>query len=142
MPNLYKVQDHGKDLLGRSMASHMMPWLRNIFFSIAHNYNLTPEFATYFCPSHFAAQEASVAPRVFATRQVVQIDGFAYGLSPFSKARGARTIMPQFFRPLNTEEERTLLPKGEETTMPQATRASNSRVPGVHVHQENTQFFH
>jgi hypothetical protein len=38
------------------------------------------------------------------------------------------------------EEERTLLTKGEETTTPQAIRASNSRVLGVHVHQENTQF--
>jgi len=38
------------------------------------------------------------------------------------------------------EEERTLLAKGEETTTPQAIRASNSHVPGVHVHQENTQF--
>jgi hypothetical protein len=38
------------------------------------------------------------------------------------------------------EEERTLLARGEETTTPQVVRASNSRVPGVHVHQENTQF--
>jgi hypothetical protein len=48
--------------------------------------------------------------------------------------------MPQSFRPLNMEEERTLLARGEETTTPQAVRASNSRVPGIHVHQENTQF--
>ncbi len=32
MPNLYKVQDHRKDLLGRSMASHMMPWLGSMLF--------------------------------------------------------------------------------------------------------------
>jgi hypothetical protein len=38
------------------------------------------------------------------------------------------------------KEERTLLAKGEETTTPQAVRASNFRVPRVHVHQENTQF--
>jgi hypothetical protein len=38
------------------------------------------------------------------------------------------------------EEERTLLVKGEETTTLEAVNASNSRVPGVHVHQENTQF--
>jgi hypothetical protein len=38
------------------------------------------------------------------------------------------------------KEERTLLARGEETTTPQATKASNSRVSGVHVHQENTQF--
>jgi hypothetical protein len=37
------------------------------------------------------------------------------------------------------EEERTLLARGEETSTPQAIRASNSRVPGIHVHQENTQ---
>jgi hypothetical protein len=48
--------------------------------------------------------------------------------------------MPQSFRPLNTQEECTLLAKGEETITPQATRASNFRVPGVHAHQENTQF--
>jgi hypothetical protein len=48
--------------------------------------------------------------------------------------------MPQSFRPLDTEEERTLLARGEDTTTPQAARASNSRVPGIHVHQENTQF--
>jgi hypothetical protein len=38
------------------------------------------------------------------------------------------------------EEERTLLARGEETITPQAVRASKSRVPGIHVHQENTQF--
>jgi hypothetical protein len=42
--------------------------------------------------------------------------------------------MPQFFRPLNTEEERTLLAKGEETTTPQATKALDFHVPRVHVH--------
>jgi hypothetical protein len=33
-----------------------------------------------------------------------------------------------------------LLARGEETITSQATRASNSHVPRVHVHQENTQF--
>jgi hypothetical protein len=42
--------------------------------------------------------------------------------------------MPQSLHPLNTEEERTLLVKGEETTAPQVVRASNSHVLGVHVH--------
>jgi hypothetical protein len=42
--------------------------------------------------------------------------------------------MPQSFRPLNMEKECTLLVRGEETTTPQAIKASNSRVPGVHVH--------
>ncbi len=81
-----------------------------------------------------------MAPRVSATRQVIQTDGLASGSSPITRARGARTVMPQSFRPLNMEEERTLLARGEETTTPQAVRASNSRVPRVHVHQENTQF--
>jgi len=48
--------------------------------------------------------------------------------------------MPQSFHPLNTEEERTLLARGEETTTPQAVRASNSCVLGVDVYKENTQF--
>jgi hypothetical protein len=48
--------------------------------------------------------------------------------------------MPQSFRPLNMEEERTLLARGEKTPTPQVVRASNSHVPRVHVHQENTQF--
>jgi len=48
--------------------------------------------------------------------------------------------MPQSFRPLNTEEERNLLARGEENTTPQATRASNFHVPIVHVHKKNTQF--
>jgi hypothetical protein len=34
MPNLYKVQDHMKDLLGHFMASHMMPRLGNMFFPV------------------------------------------------------------------------------------------------------------
>jgi len=84
MPNLYKVEDHGRDLLGRFMASHTMPWLRSMFFSNAHNFSLTPEFATSFCPSYFVIQEANVAPRVFATRQVTQTDGFASGSSPIT----------------------------------------------------------
>jgi hypothetical protein len=48
--------------------------------------------------------------------------------------------MPESFRPLNMKEERTLLARGEETTTPQATKESNFHVPGVHVHQKNTQF--
>jgi len=46
--------------------------------------------------------------------------------------------MPQSFRLLNTEEKHTLLVRGEETTTPQAIRASNSHVAKIHVHQENT----
>jgi hypothetical protein len=108
--------------------------------SSAHNFSLTLAFATSFCPSYFAAQEASVAPKVSTTRQVIQTNELTFGSSLITKAKGARAIMPQSFRPLNTEKERTLLAKGEETTTPQAVRASNSYVPGVHVHWENTQF--
>ncbi len=87
-------------------------------FSSAHNFNLTPKFATFFFPSYFAAQKANVAPKVSATRQVIQIDGLAFGLSLITKVRGARTIMPQSFHPLNMEEGHTLLAKGEETITP------------------------
>jgi hypothetical protein len=79
-----------------------------------------------------------VAPRVSTTRQVIQTNGLTFGSSPITMARGARIIMSQSFRPLKTEEERTLLARGEEITTPQAVKASNSRVLGVHVHQENT----
>jgi hypothetical protein len=48
--------------------------------------------------------------------------------------------MPQSFRPFNTEKERTLLAKGEETITPQVAKASNFHVLGVHVHKENIQF--
>jgi hypothetical protein len=39
--------------------------------SSAHHSSITPEFATFFCPSYFATQEASVAPKVFAIRQII-----------------------------------------------------------------------
>jgi hypothetical protein len=42
-------------------------------FSNAHNSNFTPKFATSFYPSYFAAQEANVAPKVFATKQVFRL---------------------------------------------------------------------
>jgi hypothetical protein len=58
------------------------------------------------------------------------MDGLAFGSSFITRAR----IMPQSFRPFNTEEERTLLARGEETITPQAAKASHSRVLGVHVH--------
>ncbi len=82
-----------------------------VIFS-AHNYGFTLKFAIFFCLSYVTAQEASVAPKVSATRQVIQIDEFAYGLSLITKARRARVVMPHSFRPFNTEEERTLLVRG------------------------------
>jgi hypothetical protein len=48
--------------------------------------------------------------------------------------------MPQSFHLFSTKEEHTLLVRGEETTTPQAAKASKSHVPKVHVHKENTQF--
>ncbi len=108
--------------------------------SSAHNFGLTPKFVIYFCPSYFVVQESTVAPRVFATRQVIRTDEFAFGSSPITKARGARAVMPQSFLPLNMEKERTLLARGEETIPPQAIKASNSHVAKVHVHKKNTKF--
>jgi hypothetical protein len=64
------------------------------------------------------AQEANVAPKVFATRQVIQIDGLAFSLSPITRVRGAWAIMPQSFHPFNTKKEHTLLARGEKTTTP------------------------
>jgi hypothetical protein len=87
--------------------------------STPHNSSLTPEFATSFCPSYVVAQEASVAPKVSATRQVIQTNGLASSSSLITRAIGARAIMPQSFRPLNMEEEHTLLVRGEEMTRPQ-----------------------
>jgi hypothetical protein len=81
-----------------------------------------------------------VAPRVSATRQVIQTDGLTFGSSLITKAKGARIVMPQSFCPLNIEAERTLLAREEKIITPQVVRASNSCVSGVHVHQENTQF--
>jgi hypothetical protein len=83
--------------------------------SNAHNSGLTLEFATSFYPSYFVVQEASVAPRVFTTRQVIQADGFAFGSSPITRSRGAQLVMPQSFRPFNTEKGHTLFSRGEET---------------------------
>jgi len=57
--------------------------------SSAHNYNLTPEFAISFCPSYFVAQEASVALKVCATSQVIQINGLASSSSFITKVRRA-----------------------------------------------------
>jgi hypothetical protein len=57
--------------------------------STTHNSSLTPDFATSFYLSYVAAQEASVAPRVSTTRQVIQTNGLTSGSSPITRARGA-----------------------------------------------------
>ncbi len=75
-----------------------------------------------------------MAPRFFATRQVINTNGLAFGSSPITRARGAQTVMPQSFRPFNTKKECTLLARGGGTTIPQVARTSNFCVPGVHVH--------
>jgi len=100
--------------------------------SNAHNSNLTLEFATSFCPSYFMAKEVIVTPRVFAIRQVIQTDGLTFGSNPITRVRRTRVVMPQFFHPFNTNEEHTLLARGEETITPQVARVSNSHVPKVH----------
>jgi hypothetical protein len=92
--------------------------VREYVLSSAHNYSLTPKFTTSLCPSYVVAQEVNVAPRVSATRQVIQIDGLAFGSSLIIRARGALIIMPQSFSPFNTEEERTLLVRRKETITP------------------------
>jgi hypothetical protein len=79
-----------------------------------------------------------VAPIIFATRQVIHTNGLTSWSSPITKAKRAQVVMPQSFRPLNTKEECTLLAKREETITPQVVKASNSSVPGIHVHKENT----
>jgi hypothetical protein len=109
--------------------------------SNAHNFGLTSEFATFFCPSYFVTQKTSVALRVSATRYVIRTNGLTSGSSPIIRAKGAQVVMPQSFCLLNTEEECTLLARGEETTTAQVARTSNFCVLGVQVHQENTQFF-
>jgi len=91
----------------------MMPWLGSMFI-LVHNYSLTPEFATSFCPSYLLAQKASLAPRLSATRHVIHINGLASNSSIFIRAKGAQTVMPQFFPPFNTKEELTLLARGED----------------------------
>jgi hypothetical protein len=58
-------------------------------FSNAQNFCLTSKFTTSFCPSYFAAQKASVAPRVSTTRKVIQTNGLAYGSSLTTRARTA-----------------------------------------------------
>jgi hypothetical protein len=84
--------------------------------SSAHNFSFTLEFSTFYYLSYFVAQKANVAPKVFTTRQVIQTDGLSFSSNPITKARRARAVLPQSFYPLNTEEERTLLVRGEETT--------------------------
>ncbi len=54
-------------------------------FSNAHNSNLTSEFATFFCPSYFTTQKASVTPRFSATRKVIQTNELASGSNPITR---------------------------------------------------------
>jgi hypothetical protein len=79
MPSLYRVLDHRGDLLDHFMASHTMPWLGSMFFPMHTILVLNHNLLLFFALLVYAAQEANVAPRVFATRQVIHIDGLAYG---------------------------------------------------------------
>jgi hypothetical protein len=56
--------------------------------SNAHNFSLTPEFATSFCHSYFVPQEVSVAPKVSTISQIIHTDGLASSSSPITRARG------------------------------------------------------
>jgi hypothetical protein len=47
--------------------------------SNAHNSSLTLEFAISFCPSYVTTQDATMAPKVSTTRQVIQTNGFTFG---------------------------------------------------------------
>jgi hypothetical protein len=95
MPNLYKVQDHERDLLRCSMAFHMMPWLGSTFFlvhtTLISHQNLLFLF-TFPISQH--KRLVHVAPKVFATRQVIQTDGLTSSSNPITKARGAQVVMP------------------------------------------------
>jgi hypothetical protein len=57
--------------------------------SSAHNSSLTPEFAISFCPSYVTTQEATMAPKVSTTIQVIQTNGLTFGSSPITRARRA-----------------------------------------------------
>ncbi len=57
-----------------------------------------------------------MARRISTIRQVIQIDELAFGSHPITKAGGAPIVLAQSLHPLNTEEKRTLLAKGKETT--------------------------
>ena len=101
---------------------------------------LTAEFSTSFCPSYFAAQQASAAPRVSSTRKVVQTDGLASHSGPMTRARQARAVIPKGFKPLDLEEERSYLARGEEnasSSSPSAAPPTHSREPRVFLHQED-----
>ncbi len=54
-----------------------------------------------------------MAPRISATRHVIQIDELAFSLNPITRARGVRIVMSQSFRPLNTKEKHNLLVREE-----------------------------
>jgi hypothetical protein len=71
--------------------------------SNAHNSSLTLEFATFLFFSYVVTQKDSVAPIVFATRQVIQTNGLAFNPNPFTRVKGPQVIMPQSFHPINTK---------------------------------------
>jgi hypothetical protein len=61
-----------------------------------HTILITLEFVISFCPSYITAQEASVAPKVSATKQVIQINGLTFGSSPITRARNSNNHVTIF----------------------------------------------
>jgi hypothetical protein len=80
-----------------------------------------------------------VACIVYVTRQVIQTNGLASGSSLL---QGLEELEQSCHNLSSCQQGRImdLVNEGEETIKLQATRASNSHVPGVHVHKENAQF--
>jgi hypothetical protein len=103
---------------------------------------LAAEFSSSFCPSYFAFQQASVAPRVATTRRVVQTDGLASGTGHVTRSRGAHAVIPKSFMPLTPAQESTFLARGEDmtsTAQQGADTTTNSRIFGIPTDQEEAQ---
>ncbi len=118
MPNLYKVQDRERVFLGRSMASHMMPWLRSMLF-LVHTILVSHQNLPFiFALLTLRHKTLMWHQEFFSTRQEIQIDGLASSSSQITKAKGARAVMPQSFHPLKMEERKHLVGEGEEISTP------------------------
>ena len=74
--------------------------------------------------------------------RVVQTNGLASSSGPMTRARQARAVIPQGFKPLTLEQERTYLARGEEnasSSPPSATPPTHLGEPQVFLHQEDAQ---
>jgi len=114
------------------MASHMMSWLGNMFFPV-HTIIVSHQNLPLLFSFPTSCHKRLMAPRVSIIRQVIQIDGLAYGSCPIIRARGVQTIVPQSFRPPNTEEEHcrnpTLAKCEDETHTPKVGDLGSSKTP-------------